>query len=250
MQWRDTGILLAARRHGESASILEVFTRARGRHAGLLRGGTSRRMVPALQQGSQLMLEWRGRLDEHLGHFRIELVKSRAAPLLSDRLALSALASACALLKQLLAEREPQEEFYLQTQHMLDVLADRADWMPEYLQWELRLLREAGIGLALDRCAVTGSGEELSYVSPRTGRAVSAGAAGVWEPKLLPLPPCLVGGHFSGLQELADGLRMIAHFLEPVLLETHANPPALVTRRRLQDAVARANEKASAERNV
>ena len=72
MEWRDQGVLLAVRRHGESAAIIEVFTAAHGRHAGVVRGGGSRKAAPILQPGAQLDLTWRARLDEHLGAFAVE----------------------------------------------------------------------------------------------------------------------------------------------------------------------------------
>ncbi|MFN3282481.1 MAG: DNA repair protein RecO, partial [Tabrizicola sp.] len=87
MDWRDEGVILAMRPHGETAAIIEVLTAGHGRHAGVVRGGASRRMAPVLQPGTDVRLDWRARLDEHLGVFTVEPVQSRAH-LLEDRLAL------------------------------------------------------------------------------------------------------------------------------------------------------------------
>ena len=239
MQWRDHGILLTSRRHGETSAIIEVFTETRGRHAGLVRGGGSRRFGPSLQPGTQLTVEWKARLEDHLGVFRIEPVRSRAAALMTDRLALAALTSAWSLLAMVLPEREPARAFYSMTQQLFDSFSGGAGWMPGYLQWELRLLEEAGHGLDLTACAVSGASEELKYVSPRSGRAVSGQAAGEWAPRLLPLPACMTGGAFSGYGDMADGLRLIGHFLEAAIEQTGASPPALNSRRRLEDIVKR-----------
>ena len=177
MEWRDEGALITMRLHGESAAIIEVFTAAHGRHAGVVRGGGSRRMAAMLQPGSQLQVTWSARLDEHLGTFVVEPIASRAA-ILADRRALAGLNAVCALLHLVLPERDPHPALWVKTVALLDLLATGADWPPAYLRWELDLLEELGFGLDLTRCAVTGSREDLAFVSPRSGRAVSRGAAG------------------------------------------------------------------------
>ena len=239
MQWRDHGILLTSRRHGESSAIIEVFTKSRGRHAGLVRGGASRRIRPSLQPGTQLTVEWKARLEDHLGVFRIEPVKSRAAALMSDRIALAAMTSACSLLATILPEREPAGAFYKASLLLFDSFHGDGGWMPGYLTWELKLLEEAGRGLDLKACAVSGKSEGLKYVSPRSGRAVSEQGAGAWAPQLLPLPACLAGGAYSGYADMADGLRLTGHFLEAALEQTGAPAAALNARRRFEDIVKR-----------
>ncbi len=234
MHWSDEGVLLAARRHGESAAILEIFTRDHGRHVGLLRGGGSRRMAATLQPGTQLAVEWRARLAEHLGTFRIELVTCRAASLLHDPLALAALTSSCSLLTRILAERAQTGRFYLQTIHFLDVLMANEMWMAAYLDWELALLREAGRGLDLSHCVVTGSRKNLRYVSPRSGAAVSEEGSGKWAPKLLEIPACLATGECSTIADFAAGLQLTRHFLNAVLVETSSLDKATAARQRLE----------------
>ena len=233
MHWRDQGVLLSARRHGETSAILEIFTECNGRHAGLLRGAASRKMAPVLQPATQLSVEWRARLPEHLGVFTIEPVRSRAASLLRDRLALAALSSVCSLLTRILPEREPAGDFYSHTVRFLDLLEGGSGWMAEYLHWELRLLREAGRGLDLSRCVVTGTDQGLRYVSPRSGGAVSGDAAGKWAPRLLEIPACLTGGGSCGLKDYSAGLRLTGHFLNTVLSETGSPEKAMAARQRL-----------------
>ncbi|MCF1708036.1 DNA repair protein RecO [Tabrizicola sp. J26] len=211
MEWRDQGALLSVRRHGESAAIIEVFTAAHGRHAGVVRGGASRRIAPLLQPGAQLDVSWHARLDEHLGAFTVEPLQSRAG-VLSDRLALAGLNAICALLARALPEREPHPALYAATIPLLDRL-ERGGWEWDYLRWELRLLEELGFGLDLEACALTGAREGLAYVSPRTGRAVGQAAAGDWADRLLILPAGLIGGA-EEVEGLGQGLRLTGHFLD------------------------------------
>ena len=192
MDWRDHGILLSLRRHGESAAIIDVFTESHGRHAGVVRGGAGRRMAPILQPGAQLDLTWRARLEEHLGSYQAEPLRSRAAAALSGRLALAGLNAVTALLSFCLPERAAYPALYARTEQLLDLLEQEDLWPLAYLHWEVALLEEMGFGLDLTACAVTGTQEDLTYVSPKTGRAVSEAGAGDWADRLLPLPPVLL----------------------------------------------------------
>ena len=215
MDWRDEGILLAVRPHGESSAIIETLTREHGRHAGLVRGARGAKLAPVLQPGTQLALEWRARLVEHLGHFRIEPVRSRAAAIMADRAALAALNAIGALLVTLLPEREPNEPVYHGTVALADALAEAAwDWPARYARWELDLLTALGFGLDLASCGATGATEDLAYVSPRSGRAVSHGAGGAWADKLLPLPGFLIGPGAPTIGAVREALRLTGFFLE------------------------------------
>jgi DNA repair protein RecO (recombination protein O) len=234
MDWRDEGILLTTRPHGETSVIVEVLTRDHGRHAGLVQGGKSARQSPMLQPGTQLMLDWRARLAEHLGHFRIELVRSRAAAIMQDRTALAGLTAIGSLLVAFLPEREPNPAIYDLTAALADALAaGEWDWPVGYARWEVALLTALGFGLDLTRCGATGTTEDLAYVSPRTGRAVNRATGGAWADKLLPLPEFLIGHGdptvAPTIGAVREALRMTGFFLEHWVcpaLERQALPEA------------------------
>ncbi|MCW1954775.1 MAG: DNA repair protein RecO [Roseobacter sp.] len=213
MEWRDTGILLAVRPHGESSAILDVLTPERGLHSGVVRGGASRKMAPVLQPGAQLDLMWRARLEEHLGSFSAELMRSRSAQVMGSRLALAGLNTVTALLRYALPEREVHLPLYRRTEALMDLLGQDDIWPLAYLKWELAFLEELGFGLDLTSCAVTGAEDGLAYVSPKTGRAVTAEGAGDWASKLLVLPPVLLGQGDAGDADVAAGLRLTGYFL-------------------------------------
>ncbi len=237
MDWRDQGILLSMRPHGETSAIIEVLTAAHGRHMGVVRGGASRRMAAALQPGSGLMLDWRARLQDQLGAFTVEPLQSRAH-LLGDRLALAGLLSVCALLHAALPEREPHPRLWTATLALLDLLGGEG-WTSAYLRWELLLLDELGFGLDLGACAVTGATEGLAYVSPRTGRAVTRAGAGDWADRLLPLPEGLAGEAALPPGAVAQGLRLTGHFLDRGLRPVLGDRLLPEARARLLDLLAR-----------
>jgi DNA repair protein RecO (recombination protein O) len=239
MDWRDEGTLLSVRRHGETSAIIEVFTATHGRHAGVVRGGTSRKIAPVLQPGAQLDVSWRARLEEHLGAFTVEPLKSRAAAVMDDRAALAGLNAMTALLAFALPEREAHPRLYARSVQMFDLLGQTAAWPVAYLQWELALLEELGFGLDLSQCAATGTAEDLAYVSPRSGRAVSAEGAGEWADRLLPLPPELLGVVTDDLAGLADALRTTGYFLETGLGHSLGNRSLPEARARLVDRLSR-----------
>lgn len=239
MEWRDQGALLAVRRHGESSAIIEVFTIEHGRHAGVVRGGASRKMAPILQPGAQLEVTWRARLDSHLGAFTVEPKRSRTAAVMSDRLSLSGLNAICALLSFTLPEREAHPRLYQESITLLDLLGQTDAWPLAYLRWEVALLEDMGFGLDLGRCAVTGSRDDLVYVSPKTGRAVSRGGAGEWADRLLPLPGCLLGQSPATDQDIVDGLRTTGYFLEHWLAPQLGDRRLPAARQRLIDLLNR-----------
>lgn len=238
MEWRAEGVLLSMRRHGESAAIVEVFTEAQGRHAGVVPGGASRRIAPSLQPGAQLALHWRARLDAHVGTLTVEPLRARAAVVMSDPPALAALAAVCALLAFALPERAPHPGLYRASVALLDAVTTLPDWPRAYLAWELRLLEESGFGLDLGACAVTGATADLAYVSPRTGRAVSRAAAGAWAGRLLPLPPCMAGAAPADAAELLAALATTGHFLARDLAAARGDRPLPPARARLLSALA------------
>ena len=238
MEWRDQGALLSVRVHGESAAIIEVFTAAHGRHAGVVRGGASRRIAPLLQPGAQLDVTWRARLDDHIGAFTVEPVKSRAG-VLGDRLALAGLNAVCAMARMALPEREPHAGLYAATVAMLDALETAPDWPARYLRWEVLLLEELGFGLDLSSCAVTGTRDGLAFVSPKTGRAVSREGAGGWAERLFPLPECLMGQGPASRTEIGQGLAITGHFLTRELAGLRRVPHLPEARARLVALLAR-----------
>ena len=232
IEWRDEGALLKVRKHGETSVIIEVFTATHGRAAGVVRGGTSRKIAPILQPGAQLDVTWKARLEEHLGAFTVEPIRSRAAVVMSDRVALAGLNAVTALLAFSLPEREDQGPLYRRSIQLLDLLGQGDVWPLAYLQWELALLNELGFGLDLTCCAVSGATENLAFVSPRSGRAVARSSAGEWVDRLLPLPPVLVRLGEADLHEIILALKTTGYFLE------HHLAPALGDRK-LPEARAR-----------
>ncbi|MCC5962306.1 MAG: DNA repair protein RecO [Rhodobacteraceae bacterium] len=223
MEWRDEGILLAARPHGETSAIIEVFTALHGRHAGVVRGGAGRRMAPVLQPGAQLDVAWRARLESHLGAMTVELTRARAARVMGERLALLALGSACALCRFALAERQPMPDLYSATCALMDGLG-QPGWLPSYALWELHLLEAAGFGLDLSQCAVTGAQDGLVYVSPRSGRAVTREGAGDYAARLLPLPQGLLRNGAMDKAELVQALDLSGYFLHHRLAHAIGHP--------------------------
>jgi len=239
MEWRSEGILLSVRRHGEAAAIIDVFTPDHGRHSGIVRGGASRKMSPILQPGAQLDVSWRARLEDHLGTYAVEPVRSRAAQVMSDRLALAGLNTVTALIGFALPEREVHTALYRQTEQLLDLAGQNEIWPLAYLRFELALLEACGLGLDLGTCAATGTSEGLVYVSPRTGRAVSEDGAGEWADKLLPLPPILRGQGDAPDSEVRTALQVTGYFLEEKLAAEVGRKPLPEARGRYMDLLAR-----------
>jgi len=216
MEWTDEAIILGTRKHGETSVLLEVMTRTHGRHLGLVRGGRSKRLQPVLQPGNSLSVTWRARLESHVGQFSIELTTSRAAALMARPMGTYGI-QFIADLTRLLPERDPHPYLF----QALEVIGDECregDVAGELMvRYELALLSELGYGLSLDACAATGVRDDLIYVSPKSGRAVSREAGAPYHDRMLPLPAFLRGEAASNrlaFDEIAQGFQLSGFFLE------------------------------------
>ena len=236
MDWDAPAIVLDARPYGEGDAVASVMTEAHGLHRGLARGGASRAGAAIWQTGNLVQVRWVARLAEQLGSFSAELVHPAAALAMDDPLALAMLTAACAVAEGALPEREPQPRVFHGLLRFIAQLAEGPPLLADLVRWEAALLADLGYGLDLSVCAVTGDTVGLAYVSPRTGRAVTAAAAGTWTDRLLKLPGFLAGGNTSVAADWRDGLTLTGHFLARDAFGHHHRPlPA--ARRMLYDRV-------------
>jgi DNA repair protein RecO (recombination protein O) len=219
--WSSDAIALSARKFGENDAILEVLTPDRGRASGLVYGGAGKTKRALLEPGTRLHVAWKARSEEQLGFF--ETLEGRArgpADLMDDPAALSALSSTAALLQATTPERAACFGLYEASEILLDGLSDTPNWPALYIRWEMGLLSELGFGLDLTKCALTGSLEDLAWVSPKTGRAASREAGEPFADKLLVLPPFLLGAQNRPLSgDVADGFALTGHFIARELLD-------------------------------
>ncbi|CUW40144.1 DNA repair protein RecO [Magnetospirillum sp. XM-1] len=226
MEWDDDSIVLAVRRHGETGAVASLLTRAHGRHAGLVHGGQGKANRPILQPGNAVRAKWNARLPEQLGNFKLELLHAYAAAFLDDAARLAALGSACALVEAALPERQPHPACHAALAALLHAL-EAESWPSVYVHFELALLRDLGFGLDLTACAATGQTDDLAWVSPKTGRAVSRAAGEPYRDKLFALPAFLIDGGEGDSTAIRQGLEMTGFFLQRhVLAPRHAELPA------------------------
>jgi len=226
VEWQENGYILNARSHGETSAIISVFTRARGHHQGLVRGGRSKRQRPVLQPGNYVSLSWRARLEDHLGAFTLEPIELKAASILDERAALAGLQVLCSL-PMLLPERNPYPRLYDTFEHVLSALfgasgeAEDHIWPALLVSFELGFLSELGFGLDLSSCAACGSKENLIYVSPKSGRAVSQAEGEPYKDKLFKLPTFLRedGAKNPTKQDILDGFTLTGYFLNRNIYE-------------------------------
>ena len=240
MEFEDEAFVLAARPHGETGAIVEVLTARHGRWVAHVAGGASRRLKPILQPGSRVRLGYRARVAEQLGSARLEGEGEGASALFDDPLALAGLAAAAAVVAGALPEREPHDGAFFALEALVAALSHPDIWPAVLVRFEMGLLQELGFGLDLSRCAVTGSADDLIWVSPRTGRAVSAAAGEPYRERLLPLPPFLLsaqGGLAPG--DIAAGLALTGRFLQDFVFAA-LNRPLPPARARLIERLAEA----------
>jgi DNA repair protein RecO (recombination protein O) len=242
MDWQAPAIVLATRPFAESDMLATVFSESQGVFRGLAHGGASRRHAALWQPGNLLQARWVARLSDQLGSLTGELVHPAAALALEDALALAMLSSCCAVAEGALPDRQAHPRVFAGLVRLITRLSQPEAALPELVRWEAGLLGDLGYGLDLARCGVTGAADGLAYVSPRTGRAVSAAAAGTWAPRLLVLPAFLVGDAAAEAADWRDGLRLTGHFLARDAFGQHHRPlpPARVRLLERVEAIAAA----------
>ena len=213
MEWSAAGIVLSAAPYGEGDALAAVFTEAHGVFRGLARGGLSRARASLWQAGNLIEARWVARLSDQLGSFSAELVHPSAALAMHDPVRLAVLCAACAVAEGALPEREPQPRIFGGLLHLIVHLPDGLSGVAPLTLWEMALLADLGYGLDLSACAATGAVDMLTYVSPKSGRAISEAAAEAWRDRLLRLPPFLHGGGSPNMHDLTDALKLTGHFL-------------------------------------
>lgn len=241
MHLRSTAIVLAVRPHGEHGAIVRALTPDDGVQPGYVRGGHGRTLRPVLQPANTILGEWRARTEEALASLTVELIASRA-PLYAEPLAAAALDWVTALTAAALPEAQPYPQVHAALSGVIDAVEaapGARGWAVALVRFELLLLAEMGFGLDLSECVATGATEDLAFVSPKSGGAVSRAAAVGYEARLLRCPPFLRGGGPADWDDILDGLALTGRFLERDLLHGRA-AEALAARERLVARMKRA----------
>ena len=225
-EWNDLGIILSAKKYGEKGLVVNILTELHGRHVGWVNNYKTKSILSSVQPGNLVKVFWKSRLVEQMGNFKIELISSISGKIFDEKIKLQALTSLCSLLEKFLPERQSYSEVFRATKAFLKVLefnneVDNEQWIKGYIKWEIGLLSSIGFSLDLKQCAVTGQKNNLYYVSPKTGKAVSKDGAGKFGPKLLKLPMFLGGTETIGSSmhmEIIMGLNITTYFFKNKLL--------------------------------
>lgn len=215
MEWQENGYVISTKKYGESAVILDAFTRERGRFSGLVRGGTGRNKRSILQVGNFLKLNWRARIEDQLGQYQVEAINLNTGYILSSKLAPLGLSVICELIRKL-PDRQAYGQLYDGFETVLKYLIEDDNWLPLLIKWQIGFLQQMGYGLDLSKCAVTGTTDNLYYISPKTGRAVCEDVGLPYKGKLFIIPPFIRGDldQEVTVENLLEGLRITEYFLK------------------------------------
>ena len=217
MRWQGEGLLLGSRRYGETSALINVFAVSMGRRVGLVRGAFSEKNKSVIQPGNQLFLTWNSRIEESLGTFKVELIKSRYHTICEERIGLELFNLICVLCSTFLPERLDFDDLYHQTIMCIEGKHRIEEKLRRYVEWELQLLTSLGFGLDLTKCVVSGSKKDLKFVSPKSGCAVSSKSSVGWENKLLVLPDFLGERKSANILTVADlenGFKLTEYFIK------------------------------------
>jgi len=211
--WQDSGIVLGVRPFGEGKGVVHLLTQNNGHCAGAVRGLKSKNMRLAVSPGSLVQVTWRARLEEHLGTFSLEIIQSSLGYIIESQEKMLALTALTGFIMKVFPERHPYTIFYQKFSKFIESMKGN-NWEKDYINLEITLLKELGFSLKLDQCCVTGSVENLKYVSPKTGRAVAEGPAAPYKEKLLSLPQFLIKDQEADKKQILEGFKLTEFFLK------------------------------------
>jgi DNA repair protein RecO (recombination protein O) len=224
MNFKDRGIILSKTPLKERNSIVTVFTENHGIYSGVLRQ-YNKKSGDDLTEGNLVDFFWSARLDEHIGFAKAELVKSYNVHLMINKSKLYAFNSIVSILKASFCEREPHNNLFPRLIQFMDGLKQDFSF-EEYIKFELEILKESGYQLQFDSCVATGVCDELLYVSPKSGQAVSKNAGYPYKDKLLKLPQFLVNDGDINTDSINESFKLTSYFFERYILIDKPNPLA------------------------
>ncbi len=211
--WNDEALVLSRINYSETSIILKIFTKQHGIKKGMVRGGKNKKNMYMYEAGNFIKVEWRGRSENFLGNFKCELLSANGILFTTDKLKFSAVLSVLNLLEFSLLENEQEETLFVATNMLLNNFINKPAWLKNYVLWEVLLLERVGFGLQLSRCAISGKNINLSYVSPKTGNAISNDFVGDWKKRLLILPKFLIQNDVANISDIINGLKITSKFL-------------------------------------
>lgn len=230
MNLTDTGILLAKKTLHDSSALIKIFSRSYGVYEGFINDSVNNNLT--YQVGNFLSFSWKARLTNHLGQFKCEMIKSYFSRIMFCGFRLYSLASAMSLLNYCLNLRQ-------QYIGLFDILVEYCDYLQNdllnlrelvkyYILFELKVLTDTGYGLDLTKCVVSGATEQLIYVSPKSGRAVSSSAGVAYHNKLLMLPLFIIDTKLpSNFEDIKQGFDLTAYFLQRYLFTNQKSMPRI-----------------------
>ena len=143
MIWEDECYLLSKRKFRENASIINIFTKKKGKMDGIVYGGTSRKVKNYLQISNKLFVSHTSKSENRLGYFKTELIKPISPLYFNDKERTSALISICSLLNILLPDSQPNKKIYNTFEKLINSI-NLENWIFLYIWFEINLIKELG----------------------------------------------------------------------------------------------------------
>jgi len=172
----------------ENSAILTLLSREHGVCSGFIKKVSNKAGIDPYQAGNLVDFEWSARLSSHMGKLKLELVKSYSYGIMRDKYKLYSMNSLLSIIAQCLKPHEKYPHLFDAIHQYIDRIVISDFSFLDYIKLELLILSEIGYSLDISKCCSSGTTNDLAYVSPKTGRAVSAELGRPYKSKLLPLP--------------------------------------------------------------
>ena len=224
MQIDDEGIIIKKKKYRESSLLISFFSLNHGINSGLVKG-VLKKDFGTYEIGNKVYIKSSFRLDEQLWNCKFELIKNNSVNYFDNQNKLNTLLTICSIIDLSLPKNNPQIKIYNKTIDLIENLLSK-DWVVKYIFWELFLLSELGYGLDLEKCVVSGKKENLIYVSPKSGKAVSKTEGEKYKNKLFNLPKFLIDKNVKPTNDsLKQAISLTGFFIDKFLKKNNKKLP-------------------------
>jgi DNA repair protein RecO (recombination protein O) len=208
MIWDDNAFLLSKNRYSENSLITDFFSKDHGKVTGIIFGGTSKKIKNYLQVGNQLYINFNSKSENRLGYFKIEIQKAYSPIYFDNAKKLNCITSAMNLIKIFTAESQSNIKIYNLINDFYFLISN-ADWIREYIFWELELLKTLGYDLKLSSLV------NKKVIDNKTFYIVESSK----EKKVVPNFLVDKNDFENDLKTLLNGLKLVGDYMDKTILK-------------------------------
>ena len=199
----DEGFLVNKLKYNENSIIADFYTRENGRTTGIIFGGMSKKIKGYLEIGNYFHLNLNSKNDSKIFSIKAEILKAYTPIYFNNQKKLYCIVSAMSLIKNLTPENEENVEIFNLIENLFNIL-EKNNWLKNYVNWELMLLKYLGYDLNLKNIVHKENvkNNEVFYVKSSTQKKI--------------VPNFLINENIENVDyiEILKGFTIVSNYME------------------------------------